>query len=112
MIIVWSSEALLALDEILTSLDHRSPAAARKLQTRILDATARLSLFPQSGRPVQDALGDREIIVGAFVIQYRIDTERLLVLSMRHGSRDEESPEQVHEQPAHYGSDPEFSHSA
>lgn len=68
---------------------RRNLTAARDVRDRIRRAVTRLERFPQSGRPGR-VDGTRELIVPGlpYIVLYRIEDHRVVVLSVRHGARD------------------------
>ncbi|HWF77184.1 MAG TPA: type II toxin-antitoxin system RelE/ParE family toxin [Caulobacteraceae bacterium] len=79
------------LTRLIDYLDVRSPAAAlRAFET--LDAAIRsLDEFSERGRPGSEP-GLRELIVrfgsGAYVVQYRVDAQEVVVARIFHGRED------------------------
>jgi toxin ParE1/3/4 len=84
--LVWSPLALERLVEIGESLAVEQPIAAGKWVEGAFDAVVRLRRFPLSGRSVPEIRRTdlREVIYGAFRIIYRVDQDRVVVLTIRH----------------------------
>ena len=95
MQVVWTDPALDHVDEIAVYIAQDDPDAAARWTVELFDAVQRLADFPESGRTVPElaARGVREVIFGAYLVFYRVDTA-VEVLSVRHGSR-QISPEEV-----------------
>ena len=63
-----------------------SPLAAQRMAIRLRQAGESLRDFPNRGRPISK--GRRELtIVRPYIIRYRVDGERVGVISVRHGAR-------------------------
>lgn len=95
MRVEWSDLALDDLDEIARYIGRDSPFYAREFVERIFDTTDRLAIFPRSGRLVPEAEDNqtREVIVQGYRVMYDIETDRVLVLAVMHGSRDLSNPQ-------------------
>lgn len=107
MQVTWTTAAATEFSEILAALERVSPAAMTRLERRIESTIARLVAFPESGRPARNSPGDREAVIDRYLLRYRAEGERLLIIRLRHGVRGEESPDpqETHESEAVYGSD-------
>jgi addiction module RelE/StbE family toxin len=88
MRIRWTKRALRSLESIDSYISKDSPAAASRVAAAILDATARLENFAQSGRAGRIE-GTRELVVSGlpYIIPYRIVDDVILLLSVIHTSR-------------------------
>jgi len=88
MKIRWTKRAIRNFESIHTYIAGDSPGSAAHVSTAILDATARLERFPQSGRPGRIE-GTRELVVPGlpYIIPYRIVDDVILILSVIHASR-------------------------
>lgn len=95
MRVEWSDLALDDLDEVSRYIGRDSPFYAREFVERIFDTTDRLAIFPRSGRLVPESDDDqtREVIVQGYRVMYSIETDRVLVLAVMHGSRDLNNPQ-------------------
>ncbi len=82
----WSGRAITQLAEIAAYIGQFDPAAASRIAERLIRAADSLSFFPNRGRPVDG--GRRELPgIAPYVIRYRVEGERVLILSIRHGAR-------------------------
>lgn len=90
MIIEWSDFALEDLEDIKHYIAKDSPYYAREFIERIFSASERLIDFPLSGRQVPEAEDSqiREVIVQSYRAMYRVESDRILMLAVVHGSRD------------------------
>lgn len=69
-----------------------NPAAARRLGERLIEVADSLAEFPERGRDA--GLGRREMTtVWPYVLRYRVEENRVVILRIRHGARDEEPEE-------------------
>ena len=86
----WSEPAREDLDDLVRYISRDSTHYALLFSERILLATRRLKDFPESGRSIPETEDDvlREIIVQGYRIMYRMETGRVLILAVMHGSRD------------------------
>ncbi len=69
-----------------------NPHAAVTFCQTLLDHAERLSQFPERGGRIAERLGARFLVVGPYLIIYRIDETRSLVRVLRfwHGARERE----------------------
>lgn len=86
----WSDPALGDLDDIVRHISKDSPYYAREFIERVFDRTDKLKDFPLVGRwvPEADDKTIREVFVQGYRVMYRVESERVLVLAVIHGSRD------------------------
>jgi toxin ParE1/3/4 len=87
--IVWTDEAIEHLEAIVTYVSVYDPAAAaERLGRRLIELADSLTEFPKRGRDAGD--GRREMTtVWPYVLRYRVEDERVIILRIRHGARDE-----------------------
>src|SRR5215831_20965330 len=85
----WTQRARDDLREIHAFIARNSPRAAEALVERLLTATERLALFPESGRVVPEfpTLGYREIIVSSYRVLYRLEGNTAWMVAVVHGRR-------------------------
>ena len=87
--IVWTDEAVAHLEAIVTYVEAFNPAAARRLGERLIEVADSLAEFPDRGRKVGH--GRREMTtVWPYVLRYRVEADRVVILRIRHGARGEE----------------------
>lgn len=90
MRVEWSNYASDDLDELVRYISRDSAFYAQLFAERVVLATQRLKDFPESGRMIPEAESQtlREIILQGYRVMYRMETDRVLVLAVMHGSRD------------------------
>lgn len=87
--IVWTDEAVAHLEAIVGYVEAFNPAAARRLGVRLIETADSLAEFPERGRDA--GLGRREMVtVRPYILRYRVEADRVVILRIRHGARDEE----------------------
>ena len=85
--IVWTEEAVGNLEAIATYISASNPAAAGGLAERPIAVADSLALYSERGRAVGE--GRREMtVVWPYILRYRIDGDRVVILRIRHGSQD------------------------
>ena len=90
MRVEWSDLASEDLDDLVRYIRRDSAFYARRFGQKVVLATRRLREFPESGRIIPEAEDKtlREIIVQGYRVMYRLETDRVLILAVMHGSRD------------------------
>ncbi len=87
--IVWSPLAVARVAEAADFIAEDKPEAATRWADSIFEAASRLERFPLSGSMLPELGREdvRELIHGEYRIIYRIDGQRVLILTVRHGRR-------------------------
>jgi toxin ParE1/3/4 len=81
--------AIRDVDEIWTWIAAEDFAAAERWAWSIVEATDRLVDFPNSGTPRPDlASGVRSIVVGRYLVLYRVGPDSVDIVRVVHGARD------------------------
>jgi len=90
MKIEWTQPALLDLESIRDYISRDSEYYAARFIEKIIEAVEGLENFPNIGRSVPEAEDEtiREILLHNYRIMYRVETDRVLVLTVVHGARD------------------------
>lgn len=83
----WTTEAAEQLEAIVNHIREDNPEAARTLAQSILDRIVRLEAFPSIGGP-GEIQNTRELIVGSYVIVYRLRGSVAEILHIWHGAQD------------------------
>lgn len=86
MRVIWSPLALDRVSEAAEYIARDNPAAAEEWVSGIFDAAEHLSAFPRRGRLVPEAgrQNIREIYFGNYRIIYRVEANRIAILTVRH----------------------------
>lgn len=86
---VWAPRALERVSEIAEYIAADRPGAARRWVTELFEHVASLRHHPRSGRHVPEVHRDdlREAFHSDYRVIYRLETRRIVVLTVRHGRR-------------------------
>lgn len=89
MHVEWSNPARDDLEELIQHIGRDSAFYARRFGEKVVLATRRLKDFAESGRMIPEVEDPtlREIIVQDYRVMYRLESDRVLVLAVMHGSR-------------------------
>ena len=89
MNIVWSPLAVDRASEIAGYIAQDKPSAAEKWIKTVFSKVEQLKSSPEIGRAVPEIGNNqfREIIYGNYRIIYRIETEQISILTIRHGKQ-------------------------
>lgn len=90
MKIEWTEPALSDLESIRDYIRRDSEYYAARFIERIIEAVENLEKFPEVGRSVPEAEEEniRELLFYNYRIMYRVERERILILTIIHGARD------------------------
>lgn len=86
--IVWTEEAVAHLEAIVTYVAAFNPPAAKRLGQRLIAVADRLAEFSERGRDAGNGLREMTT-VWPYILRYRVETDRVVILRVRHGARDE-----------------------
>ena len=89
MNIVWSPLAVDRASEIAGYIAQDKPAAAKKCVKTVFSKVEQLMTSPEIGRMVPEIRNNQigQLIYGNFRIIYRIEAERISILTIRHGKQ-------------------------
>ncbi len=89
MRIVWAPRALERATEAADHIAQDRPAAAERWVDGLFARVALLAEAPAQGRVVPELGRDdvREVLYGRYRVIYRVESRRLLILTVRHGRR-------------------------
>ena len=92
MKVVFTDNALRELDEILHYISLNYPAVYRPFETRLRTIVARIGRWPESAQEIEQRPGIRSVpfIRYPYKLFYRVLRDRVEVLHVHHGARDEE----------------------
>lgn len=88
--VIWADAAQEDLDAAAAYIFRDSPAYAASFVNRALRTARSLTGFPMRGRMVRE-FGDksvREIFIFSYRLIYRVEENRISILSLIHGARD------------------------
>ena len=88
MLLVWSVDADRDLDEIVSYIAQDAPAAAVRIEDRIVDQVETLVHFPELRRPGR-VMGTRELVIvhTPYIATYRIANDTIRILRILHGAQ-------------------------
>ena len=87
--IVWTDEAIGHLEAIVAYIAAFNPAAADRLGNRLIELADSLAEFSERGRDAGGGLREMTI-VWPYVLRYRVEAGRVIILRIRHGARSDE----------------------
>ena len=89
MKIVWTELAVEKLEECADYIAADKPIAALKWTEKIRTSINKLKKFPEIGRTVPEIkrIDIREIVEGNYRIIYKVELERISILTIRHGKQ-------------------------
>ncbi len=87
--LVWQKEAKTDLFRLHDFIADISPEPAERMVMDVLSAINQLRHMPEMGKPSQNSVQSRELIVPfgarAYVISYKISDDKLVILRIWHG---------------------------
>lgn len=93
--LIWLPEAAQDLERLRQFIQANSPAASRRAARRIFEAAKVLQRQPDAGRPLEDPLGFRDLVIpfgaGAYVLRYRLTDVGVVVVRVWHSREDRSS---------------------
>lgn len=89
MRIVWSPLAVDRASEIAHYIGRDKPSAAEKWVAAVFSKVDRLRTSPEIGRAVPEIGNERfrELLYGNYRIVYRLETDQIAILTIRHGKQ-------------------------
>ncbi len=90
MTVEWTQPAVSDVEGIRDFIGRDSKYYATRFVEKVVEAVENLHKFPKIGRSVPEAEEEsiRELLLHSYRIIYRVETDRILVLTVIHGARD------------------------
>jgi toxin ParE1/3/4 len=85
--IVWARAALADVQRIRIYISGFNPYAASDMAEHIIQAGNGLATFPFRGRAVPNGRLREITVAPPYIIRYRVEPERVVILRVRHGAR-------------------------
>jgi plasmid stabilization system protein ParE len=85
--VVWTFAALADIEGIRRYIGNFNPYAAGDMASRIVQVGDNLANFPYRGRAVPGTQLRETTLARPYIIRYRVDPERVLILRVRHSAR-------------------------
>ncbi|WP_295801720.1 type II toxin-antitoxin system RelE/ParE family toxin [uncultured Microbulbifer sp.] len=86
--IIWLPEAVTDLMRLRSFIQQENPEAAKKAARRIQEAIKILQNNPEAGRPVEEAMPFRDLVIpfgsGNYIVRYRETVASLVIVRLRH----------------------------
>jgi plasmid stabilization system protein ParE len=90
--IVWLPEAARDVVRLRTFIQEKNPQAAQRAASRIKEAVQILNENPEAGRPVEEVLSFRDLIIpfgsGNYILRYREGLDRVVIVRVRHSKKE------------------------
>ena len=88
--VVWTEAAAESLDEAIAYVAADSPANARALLDRVLEAAASLATLSDRGASVPEVsdAAIRQLLPAPYRLIYRVEEERVVILAVLHQRED------------------------
>ena len=87
--ITWTENALTDIDNIAAFISMDSEFYAKQFVKKLIESTLKLESFPEIGKPVPELPQSkyREILFKKYRIIYRIDSEKVYIITVHHSAR-------------------------
>jgi plasmid stabilization system protein ParE len=90
--IVWLPEAARDVARLRDFIQEKNPQAAQRAASRIKEAAQTLRETPEAGRPVEELLPFRDLIIpfgsGNYILRYREEPDRVVIVRVRHSKEE------------------------
>ena len=87
MQVVWTKAALRGVWRAYEYIYEFNPGAAQRMADALLAAGDSLVNFPHRGRPVRGTAMRELVFVTPYIIRYRVERDRVVILRVRHSAR-------------------------
>ncbi len=90
--IVWLPEAATDVARLKVFIETKNPQAAQRAARRIKEAAQILRENPEAGKPVEDTLAFRDLLIpfgsGNYILRYREESSRIVIVRVRHSKEE------------------------
>ena len=90
--IVWLPSAAMDVARLREFIREKNPQATQRAASRIKDAVQILRENPEAGKPVEDMVAFRDLVIpfgnGNYVLRYREESSRVVIVRVRHNKED------------------------
>ena len=90
--IVWLPSAARDVARLRDLLQDKNPQAAQRAASRIKEAVQILRENPEAGKPVEDLVAFRDLVIpfgnGNYVLRYREELGRVAIVRVRHNKEE------------------------
>lgn len=90
--IAWLPEAARDVVRLRNFIQEKNPQAAKRAASRIKEAAQILKESPEAGRPVEEILSFRDLIIpfggGNYILRYREELDRVVIVRVRHSKEE------------------------
>jgi len=90
--IVWLPEAAKDVARLRAFILKKNPSAAARAASRIREGVQILGNNPEAGKPVEELLPFRELVIpfgnGNYIIRYREAPSRVIIIRVRHSKEE------------------------
>lgn len=90
--IVWLPSAATDVARLREFIQEKNPQAAQRAASRIKDAVQILRENPEAGKPVEDMVAFRDLVIpfgnGNYVLRYREELTRVVIVRVRHNKEE------------------------
>jgi plasmid stabilization system protein ParE len=90
--IVWLPLAVRDVARLREFIQEKNPQAAQRAAGRIKEAVQILRENPDAGKPVEDLMAFRDLVIpfgnGNYVLRYRQEASRVVIVRVRHNKED------------------------
>jgi len=90
--VVWTLSALADVQDIRRYIGNFNPQAAVTMAATIIQTGDSLENFPYRGRQVPGTELRETVLAYPYIIRYRIESDRVIILRVRHGRRRPTTP--------------------
>ena len=90
--LVWLRSAVRDVARLREFIQDKNPPAAQRAASRIKEAVQILRENPEAGKPVEDLVAFRDLVIpfgnGNYVLRYREEVNRVVIVRVRHNKEE------------------------